>query len=131
VNKDLYTTIDEGYWDTIPKRHLDMIVLSALRLAYPGVSQSEDVEKDELHIFNSEEKTKLIKLLLCPMSGSIRYVKEAKTHAREDRVNNSNGKGNGGTGMDKATKRKLGRRYSNEAGGNSKRTRGIVFLTGT
>ena len=32
-----------------------------------------------------------------------------------------------GKGMGKATKRKLGRRYSNEAGGNSKRTRGIVI----
>ena len=66
VNKDIFIAIAEGFSDTIPKDHIDCMLLEALHFAYPG-SSSDDDGNDRIWIFQHKEKAdQMIRVLKTP-----------------------------------------------------------------
>ena len=68
ANKEIFTTIYENYCDTVPKNHLELMIMSGLRLAYPGIGQTGSEDEDELFVI-SNEPLEMVKLWICPMTG--------------------------------------------------------------
>ena len=78
VNKEILTFMTETFINTMPAKHLNIMILCLLRMAYPGPS-SDDLGNDRLWIFNQTDTTgQKLRILKCPMGGSAVYVSEIK-----------------------------------------------------
>ena len=115
VNKEILTFMTETFINTVPAKHLNIMILCLLRMAYPGPS-SDDLGNDRLWIFNQTDTTgQKLRILKCPMGGSAVYVSETKK-SKSMTAKKSKGKGKGKSG--KAAKRTLKKQSSeNKKGG--------------
>ena len=78
VNKEILTFMTETFINTVPAKHLNIMILCLLRMAFPGPSR-DDLGNDRLWIFSQTDTTgQKLRILKCPMGGSAVYVSETK-----------------------------------------------------